>query len=289
MPSRSDRQAFTLIELLVVIGIVGVLIGIMFPVIGNVRFRARLQVCQMNVSQILPAFEMYLKENREIFPGGDWVYEDEAKNAQTTPITRWNLFGKEVEFAVLRQESTYIPQINRPLNAYLSDAKVTACPLDKGTTHLDKEIQKIGNPGRSNLTWADVTGTSYAYAYRSPDQVGQTSGADEANNVIENDIWWVGGKRKAQVKDPAKKLLICDAIYDLSLPLETSPDAGDLTENHWHNDAEPLQMTVGFMDGHVEQLGRKTDVSGVKWNAKLEDVDALLVPPASTDPPVSYY
>jgi prepilin-type N-terminal cleavage/methylation domain-containing protein len=289
MPRRSDRQAFTLIELLVVISIVAVLIGIMFPVIGNVRFRARLQVCQMNVSQILPAFEMYLKENREIFPGGDWVYEDEAKKTQTTPLTRWNLFGKEVEFDPICQQSTYIPQNNRPLNKYLSDPKITECPLDKGTTRLGQVLQAAGVPGRANLTWADVTGTSYAYAYRSPDQVGQTSGADEANNVIENDIWWVGGKRKAQVKNPAKKLLICDAIYDFSLPLESSPGAGDLTENHWHNDAEPLQMTVGFMDGHVEQLGRKVDVSGVKWNAKLEDIDALLVPPIATDPPLSYY
>ena len=48
------RAGFTLIELLVVIAILTILAGILFPVFGQVRERARQTVCVSNLRQDAP-------------------------------------------------------------------------------------------------------------------------------------------------------------------------------------------------------------------------------------------
>ncbi len=52
MRSRPEKSGFTLIELLVVITIIGVLVGLLFPVIGMARARARDSQCKNNLRQI---------------------------------------------------------------------------------------------------------------------------------------------------------------------------------------------------------------------------------------------
>jgi len=62
------NRGFTLIELLVVIAIIGILAGILLPVLSRARESARKTQCMSNVKQIGMGLIMYANENNELFP-----------------------------------------------------------------------------------------------------------------------------------------------------------------------------------------------------------------------------
>ncbi len=66
--SLPSPSGFTLIELLTVIAIIGVLAGIMIPVMGLVRNKARASTSISNLRQIFLALSMHADENKEKFP-----------------------------------------------------------------------------------------------------------------------------------------------------------------------------------------------------------------------------
>lgn len=62
------RHAFTLIELLTVLAIVGVLAGILIPVLGTMRRTAQQAVSTSNLRQLATATFAYIAEQRGLFP-----------------------------------------------------------------------------------------------------------------------------------------------------------------------------------------------------------------------------
>ncbi len=62
------NNGFTLIELLVVIAIIGILAGILLPVLSRARESARRTQCASNVKQVGMGLIMYANENNENFP-----------------------------------------------------------------------------------------------------------------------------------------------------------------------------------------------------------------------------
>ena len=66
--NRYSLRAFTLIELLTVIAIIGVLAGILVPVLGTVRAQARQAACSSNLRQLGQAILTYDAE-KDRFPG----------------------------------------------------------------------------------------------------------------------------------------------------------------------------------------------------------------------------
>jgi prepilin-type N-terminal cleavage/methylation domain-containing protein/prepilin-type processing-associated H-X9-DG protein len=69
----TSRRAFTVIELLVVIGIIGVLMAILLPVMEKVRHRGYIDACASNLRQLGQALVMYASDNRGHFPRTTYV------------------------------------------------------------------------------------------------------------------------------------------------------------------------------------------------------------------------
>src|SRR4051812_43446348 len=61
-PALSRSAAFTLIELLTVIAIIAILMGILFPVINNVKENAKKVQAKNDVTQIVTAVKAYYTE-----------------------------------------------------------------------------------------------------------------------------------------------------------------------------------------------------------------------------------
>ncbi len=66
----SSRTAFSLVELLVVIGLIAALIGILLPVLGSTRERAKRTACLSNLRQAHLVFAMYAQSHRDQVPLG---------------------------------------------------------------------------------------------------------------------------------------------------------------------------------------------------------------------------
>jgi prepilin-type N-terminal cleavage/methylation domain-containing protein/prepilin-type processing-associated H-X9-DG protein len=97
------NKGFTLIELLVVIAIIGILAGILLPVLSRARESARKTQCMSNIKQIGMGLIMYANENSEAFP---------SSTASNPAMASLNLL----------------------FDTYVSDNKVFNCPSDTTVT-----------------------------------------------------------------------------------------------------------------------------------------------------------
>jgi prepilin-type N-terminal cleavage/methylation domain-containing protein len=71
--SKGRRFGFTLIELLMVIGIIGVLIGILAPVLSAARSRGKRTVCASNLRQLMTGMRSYLDASGDIYPYASYM------------------------------------------------------------------------------------------------------------------------------------------------------------------------------------------------------------------------
>ena len=91
-PPRQASRGFTLIELLTVIAIIGVLAGILIPVVGLVRNKARASASVSNLRQIFVGLSLFADEHKDRYPKAtntvDWnlAETDLAKMAWTQQL-----------------------------------------------------------------------------------------------------------------------------------------------------------------------------------------------------------
>ncbi len=131
IPDRS--KGFTLIELLIVIGIIGLLAGILLPVLSRAKESARRTQCASNIRQIGMGLIMYANENGEVFP------------QDTTTV---------VERPAMRS-------LNLLFNTYVSDNKIFKCPSDATVTRATNAGMSISTANDS----FDQAECSYGYDY----------------------------------------------------------------------------------------------------------------------------
>jgi len=70
--SARIERAFALIELLVVMSIIGLLTGLLFPVLARARENARLTACSANLRQLGFCMTMYVDDADQRFPQADF-------------------------------------------------------------------------------------------------------------------------------------------------------------------------------------------------------------------------
>jgi len=123
-------KGFTLIELLVVIAIIGILAGILLPVLSRARESARKTQCMSNVKQIGMGLIMYANENSETFPSST------ASNPS-------------------------MASLNMLYDTYISDNKVFNCPSDTSVTAATNAGMSVYTSGGSQA----FTQTQSSYGY----------------------------------------------------------------------------------------------------------------------------
>jgi prepilin-type N-terminal cleavage/methylation domain-containing protein len=64
------RKGFTLIELLVVVSIIALLIAILLPVLSNVQYSVKVDICKNNLRQVGIGVFAYTVDSKEYYPNG---------------------------------------------------------------------------------------------------------------------------------------------------------------------------------------------------------------------------
>lgn len=106
---QKRETGFTLIELLVVIAILGILAGILLPVLSKTRELGRRTQCASNLKQIGSALHLYAYDNNQTFP------------------TTTNSSSADEE----------LQSMGKLYDQYITDKKVFKCPSDAGVSDID--------------------------------------------------------------------------------------------------------------------------------------------------------
>ncbi|WP_052362199.1 DUF1559 domain-containing protein [Geminisphaera colitermitum] len=157
-------SAFTLIELLTVIAIIGILAGIMIPVVGKVRGTARGAQCKSNLRQLATAISMYADEHKGLYPTAyppppgatdgniNWFCGD--NNKKNCPIAPYISGGETADGKVGR-----------------ATMRLVVCPSNE-----------VGQPYPSH--WIFPNGNAYGYPYA----VNMSVISDTSTQVAANSI-----------------------------------------------------------------------------------------------------
>jgi len=236
MGRRSGADAFTLIELLVVAAIISLLAATLFPVLAQVREKARQSACISNLHQMGAALLMYSQDYDETAPNAQWI------GPEAFP-PNWS-FGKSSRDLL----EPYVQ--NTGIFVCPSDTELAQLPLRGTNKRFGLSYQYNGNPlGHGNniikqVYFGDNSGKPMKETADAVPLSWQVQVGKAASPVV--------GVTLARVPFPAKNWIFADAWPGVHGGQVTSYFAGTrafmmVDENRPFRRAANLV----YLDGHV--------------------------------------
>lgn len=268
------KRAFTLIELLVVVAIIGILSGLLFPVLRQAQLASLRVRCISNFRQAQFALSLYSGDNDSRFA---LAASNPNQDATAANNRRW-------------------PQLIMP---YTRDVRTFRCPRDPYPAELpnaswDADIMNL-NPSEYEYRLAERTNIGYNYMYLSPIVRSSANGkffslsradsevySTSLTLLAVDSVWHVdesghtSGGGSYLVVPPCRYSQTASGVSDsMRLPPGTEvylQKPGWVLEDRsvieyggawpWHDQ----QMTVMFLDGHAAsfstaKLSKGCDVS----------------------------
>jgi prepilin-type N-terminal cleavage/methylation domain-containing protein/prepilin-type processing-associated H-X9-DG protein len=275
---RTREKGFTLIELLAVIAIIAVITALLFPVLAQVREKARAASCQSNLRQIGMALTLYLQDYDQTFPSSTI-----EPRPYGYPLPKSVCESLNVAYATVRARCAANEIYGTGWSGWLANAlypyekshQLYVCPSRSFTP----EYFTSANPNIiPYANWRDPAGRqSYGYNYRSlggaagpvataPGAVGlrvinDAELPEPAHLIVLMDTgnFWID----APYAQTANGIWTRDLCYYSRLtrrPLQAGMNCSSGTENltSWHSG----KQNVLFMDGHVKLL----EWSQITWD-----------------------
>lgn len=268
-PSRPI--AFTLIELLVVIAIIAILIGIIIPVLGIARAKARDTVCQVNQRNLVQGWHNYIADRRR-FPN----FETSTQPRNDPPLaTRWG--GPEPK--VTAHFGQTVQLTTRPLNQYLglddrSRVRMEAfrCPRDNGATHAGLNMDLRQADGL-NTVYLDDDGTDNSMyflrgnSYYANDWVWANVGAVDGAGPAGSRRWNHYNVPDQVLAYPSDTMAIADGGAAFAISMTPAQQRfHQIAMGWWHGED---RTNMGMWDGSVKFVKSHVGGSGPEFNRWL--------------------